>query len=87
MAASQIAAVHPRLRRRTAPCPKRPVSFLQSGHSAKPRFNEVAFYEAAVGDLDLPARKGHSENRSIAAVQFTARSKPAIKSELPISPI
>ncbi len=40
----------------------------------------MAFYEAAVGDLDLPARKGHSENRSIAAVQFTARSKPAIKS-------
>jgi hypothetical protein len=41
-------------------CPKRPVSFLQSGHSAKPRFNEVAFYEAAAGDLDLPAIKRQS---------------------------
>jgi hypothetical protein len=36
-------------------CPLRPVSFLQSGSSAKSNFCELEFYEAAVADLTLPA--------------------------------
>jgi hypothetical protein len=35
-------------------------SFLHSGRSAKRRFCEMEFYEAAAGDLTLPANSGSS---------------------------
>jgi len=40
--------------------PKRSISFLQTGQSAKPRFCELEFSEAAVGDLTQPANCCHS---------------------------
>jgi hypothetical protein len=36
--------------------PKRPENFLDSGRSAKHRFCGIKLYEAAVGDLTLPAK-------------------------------
>lgn len=44
----------------SARCPKRSVSFLQSGRPAKPRICAMKFYEAVVGELTLPARSGRS---------------------------
>ncbi len=38
--------------------PQRPIRFLQTGQSAKSRFCELECSEAAIGDLNLPARNG-----------------------------
>jgi hypothetical protein len=48
------------IRRTRTPCPKRPVSFLQSGGLAKPSSCAMEFYEAVVGQLTLPAMSGQS---------------------------
>ena len=38
--------------------PKRPISFLPAGQSAKSRFRELDRSEVAIGDLNLPANNG-----------------------------
>jgi hypothetical protein len=43
------------IRHRDLPTLIRAVTLLQTGQSAKSRFSELEFYEAAVGDLTLPA--------------------------------
>lgn len=50
-------------------CPKRPVSFLQSGRPAKPSFCAMEFYKAAVADLTLPAKCRQSLAILIAVTQ------------------
>ena len=55
---------------RSGLCPKRPLSFLQSGRPAKPRFCAMEFYEAVVGELTLPARKGQSSRSSNSQVRL-----------------
>lgn len=47
-----------------ASCPKRPVSFIQSGRPAKPGFCAMEFYEVAVGDLTQPAITSRSTPQS-----------------------
>jgi hypothetical protein len=39
--------------------PKRSISLLQTGQSAKSRFCELEFSEAVAGDLTQPASNGH----------------------------
>jgi hypothetical protein len=39
--------------------PKRSISFLQTGQSAKSRFCELKCSDAAIGDFTLPAKSGH----------------------------
>ena len=51
-------------RRLTLSCPLRPVRFLLSGRTAETNFYELEFYEAAVGDVTLPASCRRSEQKS-----------------------
>jgi hypothetical protein len=46
----------------TAPCPFRLFSFLHSCRAAKSVLYEPGFYEPAIGDLNLPAMKGHCDH-------------------------
>jgi len=47
----------------------RPVSFLQSGQSAKSDLYKPVFYEAAFGGLNLSGPKSQSHRGSIAAAR------------------
>ncbi len=60
----------------SAVCPKRPVSFLQTGRPAKQGICALEFYEAAVADLTQPAKSGSSIPSRKAAVALLVYAAP-----------
>jgi hypothetical protein len=53
--------------------PNPPVTFLETGQSAKSRFCELEFSEAAIGDFTLPAMTGRSTLKNAAHLSVCYR--------------
>jgi hypothetical protein len=67
-----------------AVAPKRSISFLQTGQSAKSRFCEPECSEAAIDDFTLPATTGWSgtDRKAVIQASFSKPSKAAQASGL-----